>query len=443
MQDIPAQATKALGDTGDIASHATVVVSKATKVAGDVKDKANSAVGAAETLVGEFIPKGCEFGTKYGCIDFGDGSKCKRFPMTDDSPWDELSHLSNKMGSAAEISQKLPSLEIFFIIGLVFTAITSFLSKVNPLWLPFRAEIATISSLVAVAMFASLFGIVRTILAAGTGLEKLIEDKQNEIEWCMRPYLIDFLIEAHAACSLLPESLFLTVNILDRYCSNTPVLRKYYQLVGCVALSIAAKYCEEKRNTPSVHELYSMCDGIYGRSMFLQMETHILNSLEWTIGHPTVEFFSQLFVMEEGDDEEVRYMAAYLCEIALYHRSFVSTKPSIMARSSLALARAILDRTEIGGGEEEETSISIILSQYLHMPSAIVAHKYSTLDFCHVSQKLAKFVFAQATGTRQVANSFTPRMGVIDQNLVLSNTSDNNSPRKGKTATENQKRIAM
>ncbi|RYC82730.1 hypothetical protein BFJ63_vAg14396 [Fusarium oxysporum f. sp. narcissi] len=406
MQDIPAQATKALGDTGDIAGHATVVVSKATKVAGDVKDKANSAVAAAETLVGEFIPKGCEFGTKYGCIDFGDGSKCKRFPMTDDSPWDELSHLSNKMGSAAEISQKLPSLEIFFIIGLVFTAITS-LSK--DITLPETSSI----------------------------------DKQNEIEWCMRPYLIDFLIEAHAACSLLPESLFLTVNILDRYCSNTPVLRKYYQLVGCVALSIAAKYCEEKRNTPSVHELYSMCDGIYERSMFLQMETHILESLEWTIGHPTVEFFSQVFVMEEGDDEEVRYMAAYLCEIALYHRNFVSTKPSIMARSSLALARTILNRTEIGGGEEEETSTSIILSQYLHMPSAIVAHKYSTFDFCHVSQKLAKFVFAQATGTRQVANSFAPRIGVIDENLVFSNTSDNNSLRKGKTVTENQQSIAM
>jgi hypothetical protein len=259
----------------------------------------------------------------------------------------------------------------------------------------------------------------------------------------MRPCLIDFLIEAHAACSMLPESLFLTVNILDRYCSNTPVLGKYYQLVGCVALSIAAKYCDKKCNTPSVHELHSMCDGIYERSMFPQMEIHILDSLEWIIGHPTVEFFSQLFVMEEGDDEEVKYMAAYLREIALYHRSFVSTKPSIMARSSLALARTILGRTEVGGGDEEETSISIVLSQYLHMPSAIVAHKYSTYDFCQVSQKLAKFVFAQATGTRQIANIFIPRIGVIDRNLVLSNTSDNSSLRKSKALTEHQKSVAM
>ncbi|KAF5969992.1 hypothetical protein FBULB1_9901 [Fusarium bulbicola] len=388
IQDIPAQATKALKDTGDIASHATIVVSKATKVASDVKGKASDAVAAAETLVAEITPKGCEFGTKYGCIDFGDGSKCTGFSMTGDNPWDEFGRLPMNQGG--------------------------------------ESFMATI-----------LASILSAILAITQG------DKQKEIEWRMRPYLIDFLIEAHAACSLLPESLFLTVNILDRYCSNTQVLRKYYQLVGCVALSIAAKYCEEKRNTPSVYELHSMCDGMYERSMFLQMETHILDCLEWTIGHPTVEFFSQLFVMEEEDDEEVRHMAAYLCEIALYHRSFVSTKPSIMARSSLALARTILDRTEIDGAGEEETSISIILSRYLHMPSAVVAHKYSTLDCFHVSQKLAKFVFAQALGTRQVANGFKPRIGGIADSLVLSSTTDIDPLCKGHTVAENSKSIAM
>ena len=41
----------------------------------------------------------------------------------------------------------------------------------------------------------------------------------------MRPYLIDFLIEAHAAFALLPETLFLTVNLLDRYCSRRVVYK--------------------------------------------------------------------------------------------------------------------------------------------------------------------------------------------------------------------------
>jgi hypothetical protein len=49
----------------------------------------------------------------------------------------------------------------------------------------------------------------------------------------------------------------------------------------------------------------------------------------------------------EQNDREVRDLTAYLCEITLYHRDFVSTKPSIMARASHTLARAILNRPEV------------------------------------------------------------------------------------------------
>ncbi|RYC64792.1 hypothetical protein CHU98_g1410 [Xylaria longipes] len=175
-------------------------------------------------------------------------------------------------------------------------------------------------------------------------------DMQREIQWFMRPYLIDFLIEAHAAFALLPETLFLTINLLDRYCSKRVVYKQHYQLVGCAALLIAAKYGDKKDRVPQINELNNMCCGLYDSGMFTQMEMHVLNTLDWTIGHPTVDFFTQLIVAEEADDREVEHMAAYLCEIALYHRDFVSTKPSIMARASLALSRAILGRPEANDG---------------------------------------------------------------------------------------------
>ena len=99
-------------------------------------------------------------------------------------------------------------------------------------------------------------------------------DIQTEIQWFMRPYLLDFLIEAHAAFSLLPESLFLTINILDRYCSRRVVYKRHYQLVGCAALLIAAKYGDKKEHVPMVHELRSMCCSLYEDDMFTQMESH-------------------------------------------------------------------------------------------------------------------------------------------------------------------------
>lgn len=223
-------------------------------------------------------------------------------------------------------------------------------------------------------------------------------DMQREIQWFMRPYLIDFIVEAHAAFTLLPETLFLTINLLDRYCSKRVVYKQHYQLVGCAALLIAAKYGDKKDRVPQINELNNMCCGLYDAGMFTQMEMHVLNTLEWNIGHPTVDFFSQLIVAEERDDREVEHMAAYISEIALYHRDFVSTKPSTMARASLALARAILSRPEINDGEWDHTdNVTLLtLSQNLHQPSPTLSRKYASAHLSCVSAKLTDFLARHA-----------------------------------------------
>ncbi len=230
---------------------------------------------------------------------------------------------------------------------------------------------------------------------------------QREIQWFMRPYLIDFIIEAHAAFLLLPETLFLTVNLLDRYCSKRVVYKQHYQLVGCAALLIAAKYGDKKDRVPQINELNNMCCHLYDAGMFTQMEMHVLNTLEWNIGHPTVDFFSQLIVGDERDDREVEHMAAYISEIALYHRDFVSTKPSTMARASLALARAILARPEVSDGEwdQGEHVTLLSLSQHLHQPSVTLSRKYSTASLSRVSGKLADFLAQHAAINRRANNS--------------------------------------
>ncbi|KAF9769880.1 hypothetical protein IL306_012629, partial [Fusarium sp. DS 682] len=168
-------------------------------------------------------------------------------------------------------------------------------------------------------------------------------------------------------------------------------------------------YGDKKDRVPQIHELNNMCCGLYDAGIFTQMEMHVLNTLDWTIGHPTVDFFSQIMVTEEGDHQEVAHMAAYLCEIALYHRDFVSTKPSVMARISLVLARAILGRAEVndGGLDQTENVTLISLSHHLHQPSPTLARKYSTTGFCQVSQKLAELMTDQATTARRAASPAT------------------------------------
>ena len=215
----------------------------------------------------------------------------------------------------------------------------------------------------------------------------------------MRPYLLDFLIEAHAAFGLLPETLFLAVNLLDRYCSRRIVYKKHYQLVGCSALLIASKYGDRKDRVPTIKELKGMCCSLYEEDMFLQMEWHVLQTLNWVIGHPTVDSFLQLAVEHLQYDPEVEHMASYIAEIAMFQREFVGKRPSDMARSSLALARCILGRpqelsTEWAGQFESQTLVA--LSQQLHRSSSILSRKYSSAHLSRVSIILDDFLARQA-----------------------------------------------
>lgn len=224
-------------------------------------------------------------------------------------------------------------------------------------------------------------------------------DIQHEIQWFMRPYLLDFLTEAHAAFQLLPETLYLTVNILDRYCSKRVVYKRHYQLVACAALLIAAKYGDKKDRVPTFRELRSVCCSLYEEEMFMQMEWHVLQTLDYVLGHPTVDSFLQIALAETTrDDAELLHMTWYICEIALYHRDFVSIRPSVLARSALALARFVLGReqvsVEIWAGRYE-TDVIYKLHKVLEQPSGVLKLKFSSQKLSTVAQAVEFYMQTQ------------------------------------------------
>lgn len=216
----------------------------------------------------------------------------------------------------------------------------------------------------------------------------------------MRPYLLDFLIEAHTAFQLLPSTLFLAINLLDRYCSKRVVYKRHYQLVGCAALLIAAKYNDKKDRVPTVKELKSMCCSLYDDDMFIQMEWHVLQTLGWTIGHPTVDSFLDIAVLHQPEDMLVEHMTLYILEIALFHRDFVSKPSSELARAALALSRYILERTQPHHSEwaaQYDSTTLVALSHQLHQPSTVVARKYASAHYSRVSKVLEQFLDRQAS----------------------------------------------
>jgi hypothetical protein len=148
-----------------------------------------------------------------------------------------------------------------------------------------------------------------------------------------------------------------------------------------------------------------MCCALYDEEMFTQMEWHVLNTLDWIIGHPTVDSFLQIALTEDFEDFEVQHMAWYICEIALYHKEFVSTKPSVMARASLALARGILGRPEVPDGAwgHVENLTLLGLSQHLNQTSSVLSRKYASPHLSRASTALEHFLAQQAAIARRAA----------------------------------------
>ena len=105
--------------------------------------------------------------------------------------------------------------------------------------------------------------------------------KQTDINENVRAILIDWLISVHVKFKLLPETLYITVNLIDRYFSIFNVTKSDVQLVGITALLIATKY--EEIYPPTVKDFIYLTDNTFTRQQILQMEKSMLFNLQFDI----------------------------------------------------------------------------------------------------------------------------------------------------------------
>ena len=78
----------------------------------------------------------------------------------------------------------------------------------------------------------------------------------------------------HYKFELMEETLYLTVNLIDRFLAVQPVVRKKLQLVGVTAMLLACKY--EEVLVPVVEDLILISDKAYRRKEVLEMVYYYL-----------------------------------------------------------------------------------------------------------------------------------------------------------------------
>jgi len=169
-------------------------------------------------------------------------------------------------------------------------------------------------------------------------------DHQEDLEWKMRGILVDWLIEVHTRFHLLPETLFLAVNIIDRFLSAKVVQLDRLQLVGVTAMFIASKY--EEVLSPHVANFRHVADDGFTEDEILSAERYLLTALNYDLSYPNPMNFLRRISKADNYDIQTRTLGKYLMEISLLDHRFMHYLPSHVAAASMYLARTILERGE-------------------------------------------------------------------------------------------------
>ncbi|CAI6248290.1 unnamed protein product [Periconia digitata] len=224
-------------------------------------------------------------------------------------------------------------------------------------------------------------------------------DNQNELEWKMRGILVDWLLEVHTRFRLLPETLFLAVNIIDRFLSAKVVQLDRLQLVGVTAMFIASKY--EEVLSPHVQNFIHVADDGFTEDEILSAERFVLSALNYDLSYPNPMNFLRRISKADNYDIQTRTLGKYLLEIGCLDHRFIGHPPSQVAAAAMYLARHVLERGPwddtlahyAGYSEDEIQPVFHLMIDYLSAPVAHEAFfkKYASKKFMKASIVLRRW----------------------------------------------------
>ena len=152
---------------------------------------------------------------------------------------------------------------------------------------------------------------------------------QKEINDQMRSILVDWIIDVHHKFGFTDETLFMTILIIDRYCSIEQVTRIKYQCLGITALMIACKH--EEINVPKVEDFIYITDNAYTKEEVFKMENDVLSKLNFSLLYPSPIKFYEYLSLHFNFSKKYHMLGKYLMESFLLDLKYIKYKPSIIS----------------------------------------------------------------------------------------------------------------
>lgn len=188
----------------------------------------------------------------------------------------------------------------------------------------------------------------------------------SNINPMQRRVVIDWLIDLSEDMKLRPETVFLTVNIFDRFLATKGgITQDFFQLFGAVSLWLAIQYeevqNEEVQNKLTIYKLRKYTNFTYTKGEFKNAYTMVVNHLGFEFTVPTVDKFMSHFdeVFLPNNLSEQKILAVYILMASLMEANItLKYLPSTIASATMLLVRRVFYPMY------EDGNPSLILSEY-------------------------------------------------------------------------------
>lgn len=168
---------------------------------------------------------------------------------------------------------------------------------------------------------------------------------QTEVNEKMRAILVDWLVDVHVKFKLLPETLFLAVNITDRFLEKSIIPRQKLQLVGVTSLFIAAKY--EEIYPPELKDFVYVTDKAYTKTELLEMEGKIISELQFNLVTTSPLRFLERSSRIGRLDQKFKFFSLFLLELCLLDYKMLRHLPSQLGCAVVFLSNKLCGKQEL------------------------------------------------------------------------------------------------
>ena len=156
-----------------------------------------------------------------------------------------------------------------------------------------------------------------------------------------RSIIFQWLVKNNHKWKLNDDTIFMAMNILDRYISKYKVENSEFQLVAISSYLIASKY--EDIYPPYVDELSQICNFIYTNDDIKRKEYEILSGLNFDILYnSSYKFLTFFHSIADRDNLKLLYIAQFILELSLENVNILEYSQSKRACAALLLAKKIM-----------------------------------------------------------------------------------------------------